>query len=51
MPEIIKVKLINRHPNDTLAGSLELKKSVNWPRIFLIRLTFDSLQHSIKCLF
>ena len=29
MPEIIKVKLTSRHPNDILAGGLESKKVVD----------------------
>ena len=33
MFEIIKAKLINKYSNNTLAGGLELKKSINLPKI------------------
>ena len=45
---IIKAKLTNRHPDDTLAGSLESKKPVDWLRILLILVTFESVQCDIK---
>lgn len=35
MPKIIKAKLTNRYFDNILAGSLELIKPVNWPRILL----------------
>ena len=52
MPEIIKAKLTSRYLDNILAGGLESKRSVDWPRILLaIIVTFESLQHSTKCLF
>ena len=46
--EIARAKLISRHHDDNLAGGSELERTVDWPRILLILVTFESLRHNIK---
>ena len=46
--EIIRAKLISRHYIDILTSGLKLKRPVDWPRILLIRVTFESLRRDIK---
>ena len=50
-PKIIKAELTSRHLNDTLADGLKSKKIIDWPRILLIYMTFESPQYTHKCLF